>query len=298
MRPQHEYDEAMRWLAMGLSSRETANVMKIPKATIDSWRRFGRGAIKSGSNHSWTTYEEAMRYSALGMNDCEISRLMDIPHGTIGSWRRNGLKLWAHNDTQCPICGRGTLNEKQYAYLLGMYLGDGYIVATHRGVYRLSIFLDLKYPRIIDECRHALIKVRTNGSDKVTEQEKDGCVALSASWKHWPCLFPQHGPGMKHTRSIKLENWQEEILLGYSQDLLRGLIHSDGSRGVNTIRTEASVYRYPRYEFSNHSKDIQRIFTRACDTAGIRWKQMNWKSVAISRREEVAKMDEFIGPKR
>ena len=35
----------------------------------------------------------------------------------------------------------------------------------------------------------------------------DVLVAKSTS-KHWPCLFPQHGPGRKHTRKIELEQWQ------------------------------------------------------------------------------------------
>jgi hypothetical protein len=30
--------------------------------------------------------------------------------------------------------------------------------------------------------------------------------------KHWPCLFPQRGPGPKHTRKIELEEWQAIII--------------------------------------------------------------------------------------
>jgi hypothetical protein len=31
---------------------------------------------------------------------------------------------------------------------------------------------------------------------------------VSSYWKHWPCLFPQHGPGRKHERRIALVPWQ------------------------------------------------------------------------------------------
>jgi hypothetical protein len=54
-----------------------------------------------------------------------------------------------------------------------------------------------------------------------------GCVVVNASWKHWPCLFPQHGPGKKHLRTIELVPWQREIAGKEPGRLLRGLIHSD-----------------------------------------------------------------------
>lgn len=43
-----------------------------------------------------------------------------------------------------------------YAYLLGMYLGDGCLSKARRGVYRLRISVDLRYPAIIDECEAAI----------------------------------------------------------------------------------------------------------------------------------------------
>ena len=59
----------------------------------------------------------------------------------------------------------------------------------------------------------------------------------SAYWRHWPCLFPQHGPGVKHHRPIVLEPWQREIVDAYPWRFLRGLIQSDGYRGMNTIQS-------------------------------------------------------------
>ena len=32
-----------------------------------------------------------------------------------------------------------------------------------------------------------------------------GVVVVQSNWKHWPCLFHQHGPGRKHERPIVLE---------------------------------------------------------------------------------------------
>ncbi len=43
-----------------------------------------------------------------------------------------------------------------YVYLLGVYLGDGCISAHRRGVYRMRVHLDVRYPGIVDECEAAL----------------------------------------------------------------------------------------------------------------------------------------------
>jgi hypothetical protein len=80
--------------------------------------------------------------------------------------------------------------------------------------------------------------------------------------------------------------------------LIRGLIHSDGSRSTNTIRHPAKTYTYPRYLFCNHSDDIRAIFCEHLDLLGIPWRRMNRWNVSVARREAVARLDEFVGPKR
>jgi hypothetical protein len=120
-----------------------------------------------------------------------------------------------------------------------------------------------------------------------------GCVEVMSHWKHWPCLFPQHGPGRKHERRIVLEPWQEWIVLQEPRALLRGLIHSDGCRDKNFVKGKS----YPRYSFSNNSHDIRQIFCNACDVLGIHWTAPYWKTIAVSRRRDVATLDGFVGPK-
>jgi hypothetical protein len=80
--------------------------------------------------------------------------------------------------------------------------------------------------------------------------------------------------------------------------LLCGLIHSDVWRGVNTVKHPRRSYSYPRYQFCNHSADIRAIFCEYCDKLGIEWRQMNRFNISVARAESVARMDEFIGPKR
>jgi hypothetical protein len=72
------------------------------------------------------------------------------------------------------------------------------------------------------------------------------------------------------------------------------LIHSDGSRDLNWVNGKS----YPRYQFSNNSSDIREIFTNTCDVLRIRWTQPYWKTISISRRRDVTRLDTFIGPKQ
>jgi hypothetical protein len=52
--------------------------------------------------------------------------------------------------------------------------------------------LDKKYPAIIRRCREAIDMLMPGQRAGVVQRE--GCVDVSLTSKHWPCLFPQHGP--------------------------------------------------------------------------------------------------------
>lgn len=133
------------------------------------------------------------------------------------------------------------------------------------------------------------------------QQRSEGCTALIATAKHWPCLFPQHGAGMKHTRKIELEPWQQTMVDAHPDRLIRGLIHSDGCRSINRIRKKSpdgdKFYEYPRYFFYNVSTDIMRLCGETLDRLGIAWKMNNWNSLSIARKDAVAEMDRIVGPK-
>jgi len=116
--------------------------------------------------------------------------------------------------------------------------------------------------------------------------------------QHWPHLFPQHGPGPKHGRRIELEPWQRRIVERHPGRLLRGLIHSDGCRVLNTIRHPKRTYVYTRYFFSNRSAEIRGIFCNACDRLGIAWRQDGPWNISVAQRRAVSTMDSHVGPKR
>jgi hypothetical protein len=186
------------------------------------------------------------------------------------------------------------MDEPAYAYLLGLYLGDGYIDRQPR-TYRFRIFQDVRYVLLIELARSAISRVRGTAISKVAIVPQLGCVAVSSYWNHWPCLFPQHGPGMKHQRTIRLAAWQLEIVERYPRQLLRGLIHSDGCRVIN--RVVRRKYAYPRYFFTNTSKDILQIFRDACDAIGVAHRNSKPNTISVARREAVAALDAFVGPK-
>jgi hypothetical protein len=252
-------------------------------------------------------FEEALRFVRWGMNDCQVSRLTGIPLATVRGWRTKTQNdpLWVPGTfaraSDCPICGDGELNPSSYAYLLGMYLGDGHIVHQPRTT-KLGISLDAKYPGIIYECTEAIADQRERGVMKVGLQSYDTWVVVTGHWQHWPCLFPQHGPGLKHRRKIELKLWQQEILEEHPDRLLRGLIHSDGWRGTNTVvrpvQGRPKTYSYPRYQFCNESADIRTIFGTACEAFGVQWRQMNRKTLSVARGPDVAKLDQVIGLKK
>jgi hypothetical protein len=165
-----------------------------------------------------------------------------------------------------------------YAYLLGLYLGDGHISLHRRGVYFMRVVLDNAWPGVIDECEAAMRAVRPDNS---------------------VCRVK------KHDRTIALEHWQQKIVQAHPWEFIRGLIHSDGCRITNwttrLVAGERKRYEYPRYFFSNKSDDIRQLFTDALDLVGVEWTTLARGSdpfnISIARKASVALMDTHVGPK-
>jgi hypothetical protein len=184
-----------------------------------------------------------------------------------------------------------------YVYLLGMYLGDGCLSRHRCGVFRLRVVLDSRYPGIVAECAAAMQDLLPGNRPGIQPKQDENAREVWICSKQLPCLFPQHGMGKKHDRVIQLTDWQRRAVERHPRMLLRGLIHSDGCRAVNTIRHLQKTYAYPRYTFSNRSDDIRQIFCDACDLLDIEWRVMNAFNISVARRASVARLDEFIGPK-
>jgi hypothetical protein len=237
-------------------------------------------------------FNAAKRLIAAGVNDCAIARQLGIPRPTIQDWRRRPQRR-LRLDSGSPCGSRhdfAALAAVAYSYLLGMYLGDG-CISRDRRVWKLRIVLDKKYPAIIDRCRQAIDMLMP--AQRAAVQSLKGCVEVSLYSKHWPCLFPQQGPGRKHNRLIALEPWQQALVDQATEEFVLGLIHSDGCRVVANDRGVRSI----RYHFSNRSEDIIGLFTAALDALDIPWTRSTKYIVSIYRKAATARLDTFIGPK-
>jgi len=238
-----------------------------------------------------------------GVPDRINAELHGVALRTIRTWRRRYRTEGrtrggsGYPATPCPHCDGADLNEAAYALLLGWYLGDGSIARARRGVFTLQIVNDERYSDLNREITETIKRVKPNASPCL--RGGGGAIRVEARWKHWPCVFPQHGPGRKHLRRIELEPWQRAIVAKYPEQLVRGLFHSDGCRVVNWASKPGrdKRYEYVRYMFSNRSDDIRKILTDALDILGIAWRRPRWDHVAVSRKEAVAALDVFVGPK-
>ncbi|PSJ25701.1 transcriptional regulator [Streptosporangium nondiastaticum] len=251
-------------------------------------------------------YDIRTRHRALalvnqGRSLNSVSKETGISRYAIRSWQ---ARIEPAYPTGAPCWGCATDQQQPrasaaYVYLFGLYLGDGCISKQKSGTYALRIACADAWPGLIVACREAIRAVRPE--NRVCIVQKQGCVMVTSTSKHWPCLFPQHGSGKKHERAIALQPWQQELVDAHPWELLRGLIHSDGCRVTNwTSRLVNGVpkrYEYPRYFFTNKSADIRQIYTDTLDTVGVEWKQPNAFNISVARKASVALMDTHIGPK-
>jgi hypothetical protein len=243
-----------------------------------------------------------------GTPNAEVSRKLNIPRGTVSYWkhldRAKRGECPGRPSPQCPRCDGSTLDESAYSYLLGLYLGDGHIshYSEHR-VPNLMITCTQSWPGLMDDCERAMRAVFPDNA--VCRVRRTGCSNVKVYSKHLHCLFPQHGPGKKHERTILLELWQQAIVDACPWEFIRGLIHSDGCRITNwttrLVGGERKRYEYPRYFFANKSDDIRKLFTDTLDKVGVEWTTLARGSdpfnISIARKASVALMDTHVGPK-
>ncbi len=254
--------------------------------------------------------QAALDLIAAGHNDCAVSRRLGIPRRTIADWRRPSYV--AQPKETCPRCWRSArpmrFADGDYAQLLAVYLGDG-CVSEEARTSRLRVFLDSRYPAInseitcvMERCFPANVVSVTRPSPSAWSGRDDTWIVLSTYSLHLPCLFPQHGPGRKHTRPIVLEPWQAEAVSAHPWSFIRGCIQTDGCSFINrTDIHRPRPYEYRSYDFSNKSRDIIGVFVRACDEVGVQTRvtgslERGW-GVRINRRESVALMEEHVGVK-
>lgn len=250
--------------------------------------------------HPAAVRREAVGLVRQGLLPAAAARRVGVNPTTVYVWlHADAPDLVGPPDVRCWRCRPETAaDHTAYAYLLGLYLGDGWLTCTPKGYWCLSVACCATWPGLQQECEDAMRNVLATSVCRV---RRKGCQEVKAYSKHWSCLFPQHGTGKKHARPIRFEVWQQAVVSEHPGELLRGLFHSDGWRGQNVAvkRVGGTVvrYRYPRYEFTNLSADIRGICTDARDQLGIAWRPVGAYVISVARREAVASLDEHVGPK-
>lgn len=258
-----------------------------------------------GTTHEPEVVKRALDLLEAGLSRADVARRLNVSRFTVGGWARGDVPkgaVDAAHHPRCPTCGAGSHAlapgvEAAYVYLLGLYLGDGCVTSDARAT-SLRITLDAAYPGIIAECRAAILRVQPERTAHAAKRRDSDCVVVTSWGRCWLCRFPQHGPGRKHQRAIRLTSWQQRLADRHAEALIRGLIHSDGWRGTNRVVVKGKAYAYPRYQFSNRSDDIRGIFTAACDRLGIPWRPWGRWHISVAQRVAVSRMDEFVGLKR
>lgn len=242
-----------------------------------------------------------------GVPNSEIARRLGVPAATVATWkfrdRGRNSELYPKTRAEtpyCPRCHGAELDQAAYTYLLGLYLGDGCITkAPKHRVHTLTIACCTAWPGLIEAAADALQAVAPPCS--VQRVTRTGMTEVKMYSIHWPCLFPQHGPGMKHTRKIELAAWQRLVVAQNPWKFIRGLIHSDGCRITNwteqTVAGERKRYEYTRYFFTNVSADIRGLYCEALDQVGVEWRYSNSRNISVAKKNSVALMDHHVGPK-
>ncbi|WP_457206416.1 transcriptional regulator [Nocardioides sp. P5_C9_2] len=185
----------------------------------------------------------ALEMVAAGSGLSAVARALGIRRSTVRAWLAAGDAV-SHECFRCSVLHPARADR--YAVLLGFYLGDG-CVSEFRRRTTLRISCDASFPGIVDDVTSTMAAIRLAGG--VFHVRAPGVVVVASNWKHWQCLFPQHGPGRKHDRDIVLQDWQRDVVLAHPAGFLRGLFHSDGCRTKNwatrVVAGERRRYDYP-----------------------------------------------------
>lgn len=246
----------------------------------------------------------ALKLSDLGVVDRQTAEIFGVALVTVRTWRRKYQRRgWSRGhvttNALCPRCDGVDVDAAAYAHLLGWYLGDGHIV-EHRGrPALLAVSNDIRYPNDSDQLAESMRRMK--GAVAPHRRYRRNMRIDALGWRHWPCLFPQHGPGRKHDRPIVLEDWQRLLVLEHPEALVRGLFQSDGCRVTNSttkiVAGSPKRYEYIRYFFNNESDDIMAIAEWALDLLGVQHRRPRANSLSVARRASVAVMDQVVGPK-
>ena len=137
-----------------------------------------------------------------GLSDYEISRRTGVGRATVQRWRLRGIPA---DQLEIPIVIKpeswDQADREAYAYLLGLYLGDGYVGTIGR-THSLVIACDIRYRQVNEQVVATISRFSPRPPSVLRPKGTNG-VRITSYWKAWPLFFPQHGPGSKIDRKIE-----------------------------------------------------------------------------------------------
>jgi hypothetical protein len=105
------------------------------------------------------TVDIAKSLSDLGVLDRENAAICGVSVAAIRHWRRGSRRSGGEGAPGCPRCHDRPLDERAYAYLLGLYLGDGHLTVSRKAVWALSITCCDGWPGLMAQARLAMSAV-------------------------------------------------------------------------------------------------------------------------------------------
>jgi len=238
-----------------------------------------------------------------GLTQHKTAETTGIPRGTVKdhykkfslgvypNWQQGGdLK----SSDESP-CGFESHHAYHYAYLFGLYLGDGCIsiaknLKNGKTVYKFRVFQDEKYPNLIEKHMESMRQLFP--TNKINKAKKQGCWEIYFYNTSLKKLFPQLGPGMKHNRKIELADWQKKIIEANPKAFISGLFESDGCRYQSKKNNK---YEYLFIDFSNKSEDIHELWKWACSLIGVKTRRhgIDKRQSTARTRKDVQILAEF-----
>lgn len=217
--------------------------------------------------------DKVLKLFETGSNQSAISRETGVPRETLREWLKPKDISKRIRNSYVPIINFDEyLNTEEkrraYSFLLAIYLCDGYVCKykTLRAP-SLRMFNDSRYPINIQEWANKAKIIFPNNSIKIFKKKSSNSCEILLYSKKILDLFPQHGPGKKHSRKLNFENWQMQIVKEYPEEFIRACIQSDGC--IYHQKLKNGNYSYKRYNFVNKSEDIMNLFAYALSVLGI-----------------------------
>ena len=254
--------------------------------------------------HPQLTVDRARRLSQLGVIDREVS----ADHGRPASdrpemaHRRPVARLARYarrREPDCPRCTGRPLDEPAYSYLLGLYLGDGWLTlgqpgrlrAEHRVLRRLARSPVSREKRDVGgHARVQGIRCPENRHDRGQEHLEALAVLVPAA-RAWPQAHQKD-----RARRVAAGD-RGAVSGGFRQRAVPFGRLPRCQPGAQDWGGDEHWYEYPRYLFTNNSTDILWLCGQTLDQLGVAWRFSKPNTISVARREAVARLDEFVGPK-